>query len=525
MAHHTAINGSIHRTSITLKNIFRPSKLMLVLLLGALGSQAGWAQSGALPSLGNSEGISLGAERKLGDRIARELYRDPDYLEDPVLDEYIQRLWAPLVKAAAARGELSTDLQERFAWRILLGRDRSVNAFALPGGYLGVHLGLIAVVSSNDELASVLAHELSHVTQRHIARSMDEQAKMTPWVIGSMILGAIAVSKNPQAAHGLIVGGQAAAMQSQLSYSRDMEREADRVGYGILADAGYDPQGFVGMFGKLQQAAGVNDSGAYPYLRSHPLTTERIADMQARLQLNSASPRTSSNMVQAMLAARARVMSQNSVEALKAWAQGGKVISPQAHTAQQAGALYAATLAHLQLRDMAAAERSWQQLSLLTSATPEAKRLVILLQAEVASKQERFAVALQVLESLNQAPLPRPELIATAQTLLRLPPHPARASITQKLREQVTQAPHDAQAWNTLASMLALQGQTLASLRAEGEAQMARMDWTGAVDRFRAAQDWAKNNRLQAGDHIEASIVDTRLRQAQAQIRDMQAER
>jgi predicted Zn-dependent protease len=525
MSHHTAINGSIHRTSITLKNIFRPSKLMLVLLLGALGSQAGWAQSGALPSLGNSEGISLGAERKLGDRIARELYRDPDYLEDPVLDEYIQRLWAPLVKAAAARGELSTDLQERFAWRILLGRDRSVNAFALPGGYLGVHLGLIAVVSSNDELASVLAHELSHVTQRHIARSMDEQAKMTPWVIGSMILGAIAVSKNPQAAQGLIVGGQAAAMQSQLSYSRDMEREADRVGYGILADAGYDPQGFVGMFGKLQQAAGVNDSGAYPYLRSHPLTTERIADMQARLQLNTASPRTSSNMVQAMLAARARVMSQNSVEALKAWAQGGKVISPQAHTAQQAGALYAATLAHLQLRDMAAAERSWQQLSLLTSATPEAKRLVILLQAEVASKQERFAMALQVLESLNQAPLPRPELIATAQTLLRLPPHPARASITQKLREQVTQAPHDAQAWNTLASMLALQGQTLASLRAEGEAQMARMDWTGAVDRFRAAQDWAKNNRLQAGDHIEASIVDTRLRQAQAQIRDMQAER
>jgi predicted Zn-dependent protease len=525
MSHHTAINGSIHRTSITLKNIFRPSKLMLVLLLGALGSQAGWAQSGALPSLGNSEGISLGAERKLGDRIARELYRDPDYLEDPVLDEYIQRLWAPLVKAAAARGELSTDLQERFAWRILLGRDRSVNAFALPGGYLGVHLGLIAVVSSNDELASVLAHELSHVTQRHIARSMDEQAKMTPWVIGSMILGAIAVSKNPQAAQGLIVGGQAAAMQSQLSYSRDMEREADRVGYGILADAGYDPQGFVGMFGKLQQAAGVNDSGAYPYLRSHPLTTERIADMQARLQLNTASPRTSSNMVQAMLAARARVMSQNSVEALKAWAQGGKVISPQAHTAQQAGALYAATLAHLQLRDMAAAERSWQQLSLLTSATPEAKRLVILLQAEVASKQERFAMALQVLESLNQAPLPRPELIATAQTLLRLPPHPARASITQKLREQVTQAPHDAQTWNTLASMLALQGQTLASLRAEGEAQMARMDWTGAVDRFRAAQDWAKNNRLQAGDHIEASIVDTRLRQAQAQIRDMQAER
>lgn len=512
-----------------MKNTFRPSKLMLVLLLGTLGLQPGWTQTNALPSLGNSEGISLSAERKLGDRIARELYRDPDYLEDPVLDEYIQRLWAPLVKAAAARGELSPDLQARFAWRILLGRDRSVNAFALPGGYLGVHLGLIAVVGSNDELASVLAHELSHVTQRHIARSMDEQGKMTPLVIGSMILGALAISKNPQAAQGLIVGGQAAAIQSQLSYSRDMEREADRVGYGVLTDAGYDPQGFVGMFAKLQQAAGVNDNGAFPYLRSHPLTTERIADMQARLQLGSSTSRVPADLVQAMLAARAKVMSQNSVEALRAWTQDSKANSAQASPAQKAGALYAATLAHLQLRDTAAAERTWQTLSQsvsqMTAQATEAKRLVTLLQAEVATQQERFGVALQVLQTLGGKAPQRPELLATAQALLRLPAHPLRADITRQLREQVTQAPHDAQAWDTLASMLALQGQTLASLRAEGEAQMARMDGSGAVDRFRAAQEWAKNNRLQAGDHIEASIVDTRLRQVQGLIREMQTER
>lgn len=525
MAHHTATHRSSHRTSITLKNTLRPSKLMLVLLLATLGLQPGWTQPNALPGLGHSEGISLGAERKLGDRIARELYRDPDYLEDPVLDEYIQQLWAPLIKAAAARGELSPELQQRFAWRILLGRDRSVNAFALPGGYLGVHLGLIAVVSSSDELASVLAHELSHVTQRHIARSIDEQAKMTPWMVGAMILGALAASKSPQSAQALVVGGQAAAIQSQLSYSRDMEREADRVGYGVLTDAGYDPQGFVGMFAKLQQAAGVNDSGAYPYLRSHPLTTERIADMQARLQLNEASPRAPSDMAQAMLAARARVMSHHSIEALKAWAQGSQALSAQATPAQKAGALYAATLAHLQLKDAAAAERSWQALSALPGQTPQAQRLVTLLQAEVAAKQERFGLALHLLETLPGPSLQRPELMAQAEALLRLPPHTARTSVTQQLRTQVTRVPHDAQAWNTLSRMLALQGQTLPSLRAEGEAQMARMDWAGAVDRFRAAQDWAKNNRLQAGDHIEASIVDTRLRQAQALIKEMQAER
>ena len=98
-----------------MKNKFRHSKLVLGLLAASLCFQPAWPQSAGLPSLGDGDGISLAAERKLGDRIARELYRDPDYLEDPVLDEYIQRLWAPLIKSAAARGELSPELQERFA--------------------------------------------------------------------------------------------------------------------------------------------------------------------------------------------------------------------------------------------------------------------------------------------------------------------------------------------------------------------------------------------------------------------------
>lgn len=116
-------------------------------------------------------------------------------------------------------------------------------------------------------------------------------------------------------------------------------------------------------------------------------------------------------------------------------------------------------------------------------------------------------------------------MIATAQALTRLPASPAHTEVLKQLREQVQSYPLDAQAWNTLASLLAVQGQTLPSLRAEGEAQMARMDWQGAIDRLRAAQDWAKTHRLLAGDHIEASIVDTRLRYAQTLLREMQSER
>jgi predicted Zn-dependent protease len=521
-----------------LKHNYR-DHLMLWVLVAALVSPSVQAQPAGLPGLGDGESISLSAERQLGDRIARELYRDPDYIEDPVLDEYIQLLWAPLVRAATARGELSPELQERFAWRILLGRDRSVNAFALPGGYLGVHLGLIAVVGSHDELASVLAHELSHVSQRHIARGMGEQNRMTPWLIGAMVLGALAASKSTQGAQAMIVGGQAAAIQSQLSYSRDMEREADRVGYGILVDAGYDPRGFVGMFGKLQQAAGLNDSGAYPYLRSHPLTSERIADMQARQQLNQPGAVPAADMAQALMSARARVLSQNTPDALKAWTLEVEQPTSQDSPTQRAGKLYAGTLAYLQQRNMPAAERTLQSLQALASKSttpnqasprvspvaPSADRWLRLLSAEVAMKQDRFEAALQhVLPGGTLPELARPELIAAAQAVQRLPKHALQADITRQLRQRVFVAPHDAQAWNLLAGLLTAQGQPLAGLRAEAEAQVARLDWEGALDRFRAAQELAKRSRLQAADHIEASIVDTRLREVQARWREVQAQ-
>ena len=511
-------------------SLLRPSRwlprLGLTVLAWSLCLGPAWPQRNALPSLGEGEGISLAAERKLGDRIIRELYRDPDYLEDAVLDEYIQKLWAPLVDASAARGELSPELRERFAWRILLGKDRSVNAFALPGGYLGVHLGLIAVVTSRDELASVLAHELSHVTQRHIARSMEAQGRMTPWVIGTMILGALAASKSPQSTQALIVGGQAAAVQSQLSYSRDMEREADRIGFGVLSDAGYDPHGFVSMFGKLQQAAGVNDNGAYPYLRSHPLTTERIADMQSRLPLGTATAGAAQDMEQAMASARARVLSQSQVDSLRAWTQLPTHLPAQATAAQKAGSLYAAALAWQLLREPEQARRQWQALQALTAPHTQAARMSRLLGAELLAARGEHAQAVQSVQPSSMVNLwPRPELVAVAQSLAHLPGHPALATVQQQLRQRVQSSPHDAQAWNLLATLLAGQGQKLSSLRAEGEAQLARMDLQGALDRFRAAQDAARVTRLQPGDHIEASIVDTRIRDIERQLREMQLER
>lgn len=486
----------------------------------------GAAQAG-LPTLGDTSDLTTSAERRLGDRIIRELYRDPDYIDDPVLAEYIQSIWQPLMTAARNRGELSPELDERFAWEILLGKDRTVNAFALPGGYLGVHLGLIGVVTSRDELASVLAHELSHVTQRHISRLITQQSKQTPLLLGAMILGALAASKNPGATQALVVGGQALAMQNQLNFSRDMEREADRIGYGLMAPAGFAPQGFVSMFDKLQQANRLNDNGSWPYLRSHPLTTERMADMQSRVPPGAAPSGRSAagaahSLEHAMVAARARVLSNPGVDTLRQWIGEPQGTGFAGQTAvRRAAALYAAALGSSQLRDVPAARSFATRLSEVVNQDPAARRLVRLLQAEIEQTAGDASAALAALPPETEGATRRPDLVLRTQALLRAG---LAGEGTGALQTWVATHPKDASVWQLLASSWQAQGQPLRAVRAEAEAHAARYDYAAAVDRFKAGQDLARRGGT-AADHIEASIIDTRLRAVELLLREQAAER
>lgn len=482
-----------------------------------------------LPSLGDGSDLSIAAERRLGDRIVRELYRDPDYIDDPVLAEYVQGVWQPLLAAARMRGDLSSELAERFAWEILMGKDRSVNAFALPGGYFGLHLGLLAVVSSRDELASVLGHELSHVTQRHISRTLSRQAQQAPWMLGAMILGALAASKSADVGSALIVGSQASNAQSQLNFSRDMEREADRVGFGIMTQAGFAAQGFVSMFEKLQQASRLNDNGAYPYLRSHPLTTERIADMQSRLafgagKLASVTP----TFEHAMLSARARVLSNSGVDALRAAvAEADNSNQNVLPLHRQVAACYGAALASSRLRDFVPASVLLDRLqALLPTNDLAARRWLRLLRAEVllaGGNAKGAAAALDDVALIER----RPELLFSAQIALRSGQNASLTEINalaQRLQLWVTSHPGDAQAWQWLSGAYAAQGQTLRSIRADAEAQVAMLDYAAALDRFKAAQDLVQKGRTGA-DHVDASIVDTRRRQIESILKEQALDR
>lgn len=473
------------------------------------------AQS-ALPALGDGGDMTASAERRLGDSIIRHLYRDPDYIDDPVLVEYVQTLWQALLAAARERGELSPELDERFAWEILLGRDRTVNAFALPGGYLGVHLGLIGVVASRDELASVLAHELSHVTQRHIARLIAQQNRQAPLMVGAMILGALAASKSPDAAQALAMGGQALAVQNQLNFSRDMEREADRIGYGLMAPAGFAPQGFSAMFEKLQQANRINDNGSWPYLRSHPLTTQRLADVQAR-QIQPA-PAPLPTLEHALLAARARVLARPGVEPLRQWMAepdgGGFAALP---APRRAAVLYAAVLSASELRDAAAARSLYPRLLQAVQGDSAALRQARLLGAEVELSAGDAASALRLVPPGDQ----RPEQMLRAQAGLR---SGDTGGLAGPMQTWVALHPRDAGMWQLLSSVWLAQGQPLRAVRAEAEAHAARYDYAAAVDRFKAGQDLARTSRA-AADHVEASIIDTRLRAVELLLREQAAER
>ena len=507
----------------------------LALFLVAIGlffpftSSAQGDVGASLPLLGDGSEMPSSAERRIGDRIARELYRDPDYIDDPVLGDYVQNIWQPLLAAARARGDLTPELDEHFAWQVMMGRDRSVNAFALPGGYLGLHLGLLAVVSNRDELASVLGHELSHVTQRHIARMLAKSGQQAPWMIGAMILGALAASKNADAGNALMVGGQALSAQSQLNFSRDMEREADRVGLGVMTQAGFEAQGFVTMFDKLQQASRLNDNGSYPYLRSHPLTTERIADMQSRLPSNALhTTLASSNMVHAMMASRARVLSNPAADALLGWQDQVKDAGLQKQTlAKQAGVWYGAALAASNLRLFADARQHLKQLKTLVAAEALQQTNWLLVEIALAerdlSPSQLLALGPEVGLDMTQVSadhFSRTELLLQAQIAIQARQKDVLALVGQRLQTWVTQHPTDATAWQALSGIFEAQGQSLRALRAEAESWVARLDYVPALDRLRAARTRLKDVGHTSANRIEAFIIDARFRQIE-KLRDV----
>src|SRR5450432_3342023 len=365
----------------------RAVALLSVLALAGQGVALPAAAQNALPALGDTDSAEFTAatERKLGDEIMREIHVDPDYVDDPLLLEYLESVWQPLVAASRSLGNITSDIDQRFAWQPFLVRDPSVNAFALPGGFVGVHLGLIAITTNRDELASVLAHEMSHVTQRHIARNISGNSKRSLVGLAALIIGLLAASRsnNPDAVNAVVTGTQAATLQGQLNFSRDVEREADRIGFQVMTAAGFAPGGMASMFEKMDASMRLNDFGGFPYLRTHPLTVERIGEARSRAGIATAAPRVSV-LEHTAAQARSRVLMDPRVDALRRWQARDADLEGSASD-RLLNAFKSAQASSL-LRDWARADLSFARALAITRGSPNssarAERAVVLMQAQ-----------------------------------------------------------------------------------------------------------------------------------------------
>lgn len=243
---------------------------ILLLLFSASGIAEG------LPDIADSAQAALSPqqEKELGEEVMRNIRADPSYLDDPELVQYLDDLGQRLIVNSSKPG---------LALNFFVIQDNTVNAFALPGGFIGVNTGLILTAESESELASVLSHEIGHITQRHYARMMTETKGSSLESLAALAVAILASRSNSQVSEAALAAAQANAIQSQLDVTRAHEEEADRVGLEVLAKSGFDPRAMASFFERLQKSTRLYENNAPVYLRDHPLTSQRIAEIDDRV--------------------------------------------------------------------------------------------------------------------------------------------------------------------------------------------------------------------------------------------------
>ena len=255
-------------------------RILILILAALLSAVPAVAQDsrGDLPDIGNpsSTTLSQADEYKIGRMIMRSLRDAGQIVEDPETNEYIQSIGSRLSSHAHEGGQ-------RFTFFVV--KDSGINAFALPGGFIGINAGLLTATGNESELAGVMAHEIAHVTQRHMARSV-QNAGRTNMASAAAVLAAILIGVTTgmpaDVLLGTVTAAQGLAAQQQISFTRTNESEADRVGMTILANSGFDPNGMPAFFWTLQQRYGAASAAIPDLLRTHPVTTERIAETRDR---------------------------------------------------------------------------------------------------------------------------------------------------------------------------------------------------------------------------------------------------
>jgi len=458
-------------------------------LILAFALVCGLACADELPDLGDVAQASFTPqqERELGEAIMREIRQDKDYVDDPELTDYLNDLGYRLASQ-------SPENRQEFEFFVVL--DPTVNAFALPGGFIGVHTGLFLTARSESEFASVLAHEISHVTQRHIARMMAGQKQQTILSLAAMAVAILASRGSGQLSQAAVTAAGASAIQSQLNFTREHEREADRIGFQILDRSGFDPSAMPLFFERLQRATRSYESTAPSYLRTHPLTTERIADMRNRSE--GVPPRlVADNVDYQLLRAKIKANTDTSKEAVAFFRES---LGDQKFS-NEAAARYGLVTALLRAQQYPQAKEELRKLQAMLPSNA----IVETLTGRVLTTSGDLPGALAFYRTaLTSHPRYRALVLDYAAALLQNRQAPEALAF---MSDQLQIYPNDARLYEMEARAYAALGKKLQQHRAQAESYALLGNLAAAIDQLQLGL------KAGDGDFYQLSSAEARLRQ------------
>ncbi|HUQ27130.1 MAG TPA: M48 family metalloprotease [Usitatibacter sp.] len=479
----------------------RPFLLALCLCIAAApcGGQT-------LPDLGDISSATLSEqqERTIGNRIMRDVRVDKDFIDDPEIADYINALGQRLLAVAdPPRREID----------FFVVRDESVNAFALVGGHIGVHTGLVLLTQSESELAGVLAHEIAHVLQKHQARVLAGQSRSSWTSLAALALALIASrsggSQASQVTEAAVATAGALQIQTAIDYTREHEREADRVGLTLLQRAGFNTRAMSVFFERMLRANRLNEfKGAPSYLRTHPLTTERIADIQQRIDPTAFSAMVVDSFEYRLARARIRAMSDTPAEAVKYFREelsDKTILRPRED-------VYGLALALRRTRDLETAWTTLEPIRKGDNAHPSFHVLAGQLKADMRREGEALEIYRAALKSH-----PGFRSLAYAYNELLQQMGRNRESLAD-LEERLRGGSEDARLYELQARAMEASGRAIGQHRAQAEAYFRRGNLAAAVDQLEIAV-----KQVRGSDFYELSIAESRLRELRVQLENERA--
>jgi beta-barrel assembly-enhancing protease len=470
----------------------RPSRLGVFLLIGLLLSPVVRAATlnANLPDLGDESAAILSPqdERRIGEDFMRQARAQLDILDDPELNEYLRDLGHRLTAGIDGKPE----------FHFFLVNNSTINAFAVPGGYIGVHTGLLLATRNEAELAAVLAHESAHITQRHIPRMIAESQRISGPALATMLAGILLAATGHPSGEAAVMLATAGMAQHEINFTRAYEEEADRIGMNTLNNAGYDARAMPAFFEQMELLTRQYDNNLPEFLRSHPVTGRRIAE--SRNHAEGFPVRTNPNdSAFEHMQARLRVLDSKPEESLLLFRTKLENRDTPRRTADQYG------LALALLANKRYDEARHETALLLKSRTDFVPYHILRAEIELAAGNKPAALGIYA-EASRQFPASQALTQRYASALLKTG---QTDQARQLLDKAVRNWPEEPALYKALASAAGESGKRMEAHRAFGEYYFLTGQPHAAIEQFELAIRFANNNFYYVSS-LEARIKDIR---------------